>query len=198
VIYGPVRAEDLPAFLDNGLKATAAMRRKTFPLGERAVLIPVELVDACKYGLLIALGFFILGGISADGSFWEGVRHHGLLAAYGLVSAIVAGAVITPLLLPWLPGRAFSLKGLWPGLAGALLLAIRYGPTAASQAARLEIAAWMVLIPATAAYLAMNFTGASTYTSLSGVKREMRRALPLQIAGGVVGLCMWLGARFLI
>ena len=35
----------------------------------------------------------------------------------------------------------------------------------------------------------MNFTGCSTYTSLSGVKREMRWALPAQIAASVAGLC---------
>ena len=34
----------------------------------------------------------------------------------------------------------------------------------------------------------MNFTGSSTFTSLSGVRREMRIAVPLQIAGAVVGL----------
>jgi hypothetical protein len=47
-----------------------------------------------------------------------------------------------------------------------------------------------------AAYLGMNFTGASTYTSLSGVKKEMRWAVPFEIAGAVVGLGLWLGSRF--
>jgi len=37
----------------------------------------------------------------------------------------------------------------------------------------------------------MNFTGASTYTSLSGVKKEMRWSLPLQIGSGVIGLVLW-------
>jgi len=31
----------------------------------------------------------------------------------------------------------------------------------------------------------MNFTGSSTYTSLSGVKKEMKTALPLQIVSGI-------------
>jgi acetyl-CoA decarbonylase/synthase complex subunit gamma len=43
----------------------------------------------------------------------------------------------------------------------------------------------------------MNFTGASTYTSLSGVKREMRWALPLEIAAGIIGLCLWFGSHFI-
>ncbi len=198
VVYGPVRAEDLPEFLDKELKATAAMRKKTFPLRERVVLIPVELVDACKYAFLIFLAFFLLGGLSADGSFWSGAVRHGLPAAYGLFAAVLSGAVLTPLLLPWLPGKAFSLKGLWPGLVAAAILIGLYGHAATSLAARLEILAWVVLIPATAAYLAMNFTGASTYTSRSGVKKEMRRALPMQIAGGLMGIGLWLGARFFV
>ena len=33
--------------------------------------------------------------------------------------------------------------------------------------------AWCLAIPAAASFLAMNFTGVSTYTSLSGVQREM-------------------------
>jgi acetyl-CoA decarbonylase/synthase complex subunit gamma len=44
----------------------------------------------------------------------------------------------------------------------------------------------------------MNFTGASTYTSLSGVKKELKWAVPLEIAAGGVGLCLWLGSRFII
>jgi acetyl-CoA decarbonylase/synthase complex subunit gamma len=43
----------------------------------------------------------------------------------------------------------------------------------------------------------MNFTGASTYTSLSGVKKEMRIAMPLEIAAGIAGLGLWLTSRFI-
>ncbi|MGA9110947.1 MAG: mercury methylation corrinoid protein HgcA, partial [Smithella sp.] len=57
--------------------------------------------------------------------------------------------------------------------------------------------AWVLIIPAVSGYLAMNFTGCSTYTSLSGVKREMRWALPLEIACAATGLVMWIGAVFI-
>ncbi len=63
VVYGPIRAEDIPAFLENGLKATAGMRVKTFNTWERFVLIPVELVDALKAGLLVLPALFLLGGL---------------------------------------------------------------------------------------------------------------------------------------
>ncbi|MBU2498651.1 MAG: acetyl-CoA synthase subunit gamma, partial [Proteobacteria bacterium] len=101
-----------------------------------------------------------------------------------------------PLLLPWLPGRAFSVKGIGLGILGALFLLILRWHDLASPATRLEVAAWILLVPAASTYLSMNFTGSSTYTSLSGVKKEMHRALPFQIGTVVVGLTLWISSIF--
>jgi acetyl-CoA decarbonylase/synthase complex subunit gamma len=196
VIYGPIRSKDLPSFFYNGLKATPEMRRKTFNTRERVVLIPVELVATIKPGLLIMAGFFLLGGLGQPGPFWSNALNYGLLAAFCFMVAVIAGAVITPLLLPWLPGRAFSLKGLIMGLITAGLLSFLRWDDLAFWQGRFEMAGWLFLIPAITGYLAMNFTGASTYTSLNGVKKEMRWAVPMQISGAVVGLVLWLGSRF--
>ncbi len=196
VIYGPIRAKDLPAFIDADFKALPEMRRKTFTIWERAVLIPVELVSALKAGLIVICLFFLLGGLGGPGGFWANAFDHGLFAVFAFLSALAAGAVFAPLLLPWLPGRAFSLKGLSTGLIAAMVLAVFRAKGLGAWAGRLEILSWFFLVPAVAAYLAMNFTGASTYTSLSGVKKEMKWAVPLEIAAGVVGLCLWLGSRF--
>jgi acetyl-CoA decarbonylase/synthase complex subunit gamma len=111
---------------------------------------------------------------------------------------VAAGAVLTPILLPWLPGRAFSVKGLTMGLITILILTTFRTGNFSDWAGRVEILAWFLLIPAIAAYLAMNFTGASTYTSLSGVKKEMKWAVPLEIVAGVTGLFLWLGSRFVV
>jgi acetyl-CoA decarbonylase/synthase complex subunit gamma len=62
---------------------------------------------------------------------------------------------------------------------------------------KLTVTKGLGIIPALAAYLAMNFTGASTYTSLSGVKKEMRFAIPLEISAGVAGVGLWLVSRFI-
>jgi acetyl-CoA decarbonylase/synthase complex subunit gamma len=132
------------------------------------------------------------------GGGWANGLSHGLFSALGILTAILTGAVLTPLLLPWLPGRAFSLKGLSMGLIAAFVItAFRWGDWM-TWAGRLEIVAWFLLIPALSAYLAMNFTGASTYTSLSGVRKEMRWALPLQIGGAIAGFILWLGSQFIV
>jgi len=193
VVYGPIRAADLPRFLDEGLKATPEMRVKTFTARERIALIPVELVQALKAGLIVMAAIFVLAllGRTADSV------TRGVFAVFAILAAIAAGAVLTPLLLPWLPGRPFSVKGLIPGfLAAAALLVFRWSVWG-QGAGRLETVAWFLLIPALSAYLAMNFTGATTFTSLSGVKKEMRWALPFEIGAGVVGIGFWVVSNFL-
>jgi len=197
VIYGPIRSKDLPAFLDNGLEATPEMRLKTFPTWDRIVLIPMELVQALRAGVIIILILFILSFLGNSGEGWANALSHGLFSALAILAAILVGVVLTPVLLPWLPGRAFSLKGLGLGLLAALILTAFRWDDWITISGRLEIIAWLLLIPALSTYLAMNFTGASTYTSLSGVKKEMRWALPLQISAAIVGLILWLGSQFI-
>jgi acetyl-CoA decarbonylase/synthase complex subunit gamma len=112
-------------------------------------------------------------------------------AAWLTLTAFLAGTVLGPLLLPWLPGRAFSLKGAVLGLLVALALAATGWPAGAFDGAW-RLAAWLLLLPAFTSFVLMNFTGSSTYTSLSGVLREMRVAMPLQIAVAAAGLGAWL------
>ena len=196
VQYGPIRAEDLPAYIDAGFKAAAEMRIKTFPLKERAVLIPIELVEAMKAFLIIAAAFFIISGIGGPWSFWANAGDFGLFAVIALLCAVIGGAVLNSLLLPYLPGRAFSIKGFSIGIIIALILLYLRDINLSIWPGKIEALAWLFIIPALSGYLAMNFTGCSTYTSLSGVKKEMRWALPLEIACGVVGVLMWIGAIF--
>ncbi len=197
VRYGPIKAGDLPAYIDAGFKATSAMRFKTFPLKERAVLIPIELVETIKPTLIIAPVLFLFAGIGGSSGFWANALHEGSFAVLAFLSAIVGGAVIHPLLLPYLPGRAFSTKGLWLGAAVAVMMLFLHGYDLSIWAGRLGSLAWLLIIPAVTAYLAMNFTGASTYTSLSGVNREMRWALPTEIGMGGGGLLIWIASRLM-
>jgi len=195
VIYGPIRAKDLPAFFEKGLKATPEMRRKTFTTWERMVLVPVEIVGALKPSLIILPILFLLAFLARAGEGSTRAAHHGLFSVGAMLVAIISGAVLTPLLLPWLPGRAFSLKGAIVGFLAALALFSSSWGNWTAVGGRLEILSWLLLIPAVSAFLAMSFTGASTYTSLSGVRKEMRWALPLQIGAGILGFVLWIGSH---
>jgi acetyl-CoA decarbonylase/synthase complex subunit gamma len=110
--------------------------------------------------------------------------------------AFVTGSALVPILLPWLPGRALALKGMTLGLIFVIALVLAGLIPSAQTGGILETAAWILLLPAIAAFTAMNFTGSTTYTSLSGVKKEMRFAVPAQIIVAAFGLSLWLTARF--
>ncbi len=198
VKYGPIRSKDLPTFIDNNFKATPEMRTKTFPMMERIVLIPVELVEALKGLLLLIPLFLLIGGFVGSAGFWNNVITHGLFAAFALVSAVFAGAVLTPILLPWLPGRAFAIKGAVAGLLVSWIPSILTRVFLHEWPTIVDSISWILIVIALAAFIGMNFTGASTFTSLSGVKREMRWGLPFQIVGATIGLILWFGSNWTI
>lgn len=178
VVYGPVRAEDLPAFLDAGSKATHEMRLARFRLKDRIVLVPVELAQIItNKAFLAALAIGVLG--------LAGVK----LFSFSLpafLGAVLIGTVVVPAFLPWIPGRAFSFKGWLLGFVWtAGLLAVRGLPATASG--WLSAAASLLIFPSLSAFIAMNFTGSSPITSLSGVVKEMRTAVPLMILAAILG-----------
>lgn len=196
VVYGPVRAEDIPAFLEAGMRATDAMRHVRFPFFDRMAVAPVEIVIGGKPMLLIGACFLLVAGLGDDGYRWSRVTTIGLRSALLFWGTCVGTIVLTPALLPWLPGRAFAVKGVCLGL-GILAGVVGYVWYCLGLIeSGLTLAAWSLLIPATASFLAMNFTGASTYTSLSGVRLEVRRAIPIQAICAACGAILWIAGRF--
>jgi hypothetical protein len=173
VVYGPIRAEDLSSFLDARMQASATMRQVRFTLSDRLELVGVEVVGALKWGLPVALLALLL-----TGSDWTFGRLGGVLP---VLAGLFAGSVLVPILLPWIPGRAFSLKG---ALAGAIAVAFAIALKPGNHSL-LEDVQLFLLGTASASFFAMQFTGATTFTSPSGVEWEMRRALPVQV-GAVV------------
>lgn len=184
VVYGPVSARDIKAFLNAGMKADPAMRRVTFRASERLAVAWFELVHALKTGLGVAAAVFIVMGIGWDG-FSPGIAWARSSTVIGLIAVgMVSGTLLTALFLPLLPGRAFSFKG---GLLGAVVTAgliLANGHTFSL--------APVLFVSSISAYLALNYTGCSTYTSLSGVKKEIRFALP-----AIIGLLLLSGVVLL-
>ena len=119
VIWGPIQARDLKAFLTADRQAIASMRQLTFSLPERLVLIPVEISLIIKPALWIVPALFALSAVSPHFSLalvWQRGSDLALAAGAGVFS----GAVVVPILLPWLPWRSFYLKGLLTGVVGGL------------------------------------------------------------------------------
>ena len=191
VTYGPVRATDLKLFLATERQATPEMRRVTFTTRDRFILTPVEMTVFWKNILWSALILFILGGIGPSiFSFGAAWSRGGVAIMIGLIG-LFTGAVITPTLLPWIPGPAFAKKGAIAGVAINFLLFTITG----SHGFNIDLAI-LLSLTAVASFAAMNFTGSSTYTSPSGVEKEMRKAIPLQIGALVIAGISWIWTAF--
>lgn len=192
VVWGPIQAADLKKFLVDNKHADESMRRITFNLAERFVLIPVEIALVLKPFLWMLIALFLLSGIGPQFSF-ETLWQRGFIGASAGLAGIFSGAVLVPVFLAWLPGRAFALKGTWTGLAGGGLIAWLFRDLLIWP----EVLALLGCAVAVSSYVAMNFTGATPFTSPTGVEKEMRLAIPLQVAAMVVAVVAWLGAPFL-
>jgi len=186
VKYASVYAADLPKYLDNGMFTTPDMCETKFSFYDRLVLIPVEVVLQLKSlaisSCLLFLVFAAFGGLSA-----------GLEALAAYVGAVLSGTVLGPLLLPWLPTRSFAIKG---AVVGLLWTSFFYYLTGEGLTLLVTIGAFLIL-PAVSAYLTLNFTGCTTYTSRSGVKKEMRIALPVMGIAIIIGIVMVVLSRFI-
>jgi acetyl-CoA decarbonylase/synthase complex subunit gamma len=196
VMYGPIRAADLPKYLKSDMTATPQMRQVRFQIRDRIILVPTEIMAFLKYALLGAVILFVLSGLNSHGFSVPRMVAVGSWSALLLLATYLVAAALTPALLPWLPGRAFSLKGAWIGLLVSLIaVGITWSRHQVSNNPFTAVSRFLIL-PAVASFVAMNFTGASTYTSLSGVKKEMRVAVPLQIVSVALGLGLWIVGRF--
>jgi hypothetical protein len=192
VIYGPVRAKDLKKFIKLGMKATTEMRTVRSSAYDRLVLTPVELVGTFKISLTIFGVLFLLNLL--------GIGPFGLVDFYAYMGAIIVGCVLTPVLLPWIPGRAFAWKGWVVGFIWAVIVNLLNGWngwTAVPQYSILRALGYFFILPPISAFLAMNFTGSSTFTSFSGVLKEMRKAVPAILILIVLGIVLILLNSFI-
>lgn len=133
VKYGPVRAADVKANLETRT-ATREMRTIRFPLRDRLVLAPIELVHVFPLMALVAIVLYFVSGP---------------LAAWGTVAAVLAGAELL-------------------GMDGTVLW---------QRAGRML--ALLLALPPVTAFLALNFTGSTPFTSKTGVRKEMFTYIPI-------------------
>jgi hypothetical protein len=173
VEYGPVRARDLPEYLRTH-QAAPEMRTVRFGLPDRLALAPIELVSVFLPMLVAAAMLLAASGPTAAGA---------------LVASVLAGTALFPALVPWIPTPNFSTKGLVLGAVVALPFAVAAAGKAVASSGPADIpAAWwwvgrgvvyLLCFPPVTAYLALNFTGSTTFTSKTGVRREIYKYIPV-------------------
>lgn len=188
VKYGPVRAEDIKEYISHNYTKTKEMQTVNFTLKDRLILTPVEIVNSLKY-LLYAITVVVLVSILHG---WNNGSDFNIqeikLSISILVTAYISGAFLGPVLLPWLPFKYFGGKGFVIGLITFLPFAL----FSQLQNNTLYVYGWGLISAAVSSFLTMNFTGASTYTSLSGVKKEMKYFVPFQILLMIGGIALYI------
>jgi hypothetical protein len=184
VQWGPVRAGDIPDWLSSGGRKTERMREVTFTLGERMAVSAVEIAHSWPI-ILASLGLASLFGLPAGAGWLSRAFPMALL----LLGTIPAGTIIFPALLPWLPTRAFAVKGAFLGALWAAACAVLF------QFPILAATGGILVATPVTAFLAMNFTGASTFTCQPGALLEVEKGFWPMVMSLIGGLAAGGAAR---
>lgn len=182
IIYGPVRSNDLKAFIQADYNATEDMRKVTFTLKERLVLIPVEVVMSLKY---YAIAYFLIVCINLLLG-----KNSILLNAFEqslwILVAMMIGLVLFPILLPVLPFRYFSLNGLILSFPISLFI-FKEGYSS------LITMICIILFNGLVMWESYLLTGSTTFTSLSGVEIEAHFMKKISLVLGGLAMILLIG-----
>ena len=179
VVFGPVYAKDLKRFIESGYKKDEKMRTVFFGLQDRLAVAPIELTMSAKYIAASVVIFGILSLIVDKNVSVELINH-----ILPIITAFITGIFLFPALLPFIPFRAFSIKGALLGAVVSLLLSFFLGESVSGYIVNLVFTVPVV------SFFALNFTGATTFTSLSGVQIEFKYGIPVMLVCGVSGLVL--------
>jgi hypothetical protein len=189
VIFGPVRADDIPEFLESNYRALSGMRRVRFNMWDRFVLVPMEVVPYFRYAIAFLLAALLLKGFHFGEMRFAFLESGSIWYTVGGGLSYLAGTALVPLFLPWIPFRSFALKGLMAGIAVTVPVLWLY--------ADLSRDIWLILsaatlFPAASSYLALQFTGSTAFTGMTGVQSEIRYSLPYHMIASGLGTLLLL------
>lgn len=188
VSFGPVQAREIPEYVRAGYKKTKEMNTIKFPMLDRLVLTPMEINPAMKKYPWYAGGVLLLFGLQPYGLLFKDAWIGGLpFLVMGLI-AVLAGAFLTPVLLPFIPFRSFAIKG-W--IMGMLLTLIAVETLDIDhRGSALLLGTTYLFFPALSSYIALQFTGSTTYTGMSGVNKELKIGIPAYIGAAAISLVL--------
>jgi CO dehydrogenase/acetyl-CoA synthase delta subunit len=193
VSFGPVEARDIPAYVRAGYSKTREMTTMGFPMFDRMVLTPMEINPAMKKFPWFAAVVLLIFGLQPSGILFRPAWTGGLpFLLFGLVS-VFAGAFVTPVLLPWIPGRSFAVKGWIMGMLSVLLVHQLDGMPV--QGGAFGLAVVYLFFPAMTSYIALQFTGSTTFTGMSGVKKELKYGVPAYITATAISVVLLIAQK---
>lgn len=189
-VYGPIYAQDIKEYLNNDSVATEEMRKVEFATRERVEVSLVEAQNGFKYLPIVFIVFLILQFIGGEKTFSE-LLLKTLLNTTPYAIAIILGSVVFSALLPILPSKLFSVKAAILGVIWSIIVVVNWDRFAFNE----SIFSYLgnsLLLTSIISYIGMNYTGCSTFTSLSGVEKETKFASP------IIGILFLVGLILLI
>lgn len=138
----------------------------------------------------------LLSGFRAASFSQEHLLAGGPPIANTLLISWFSGAVLGPLLLPWLPGRSVATKGLMAGLLGLLLY-----PAACFflHLEPLDVLMALLVIPSATSLLMviLSTPGRLGETPRPAETKEFSTIIPIQLALVALAAGIWMAARFI-
>jgi len=180
VEWGPIRASDIPEYMRTR-RTTEEMRRVRFDLKDRVEVIPVEIKNVFAPLAVATVVLFLLG-----------MRGTALM----ILAVAVVGVVVFPILLPFLPTHDFTSKGFLLGVIASIPFMAGAHFASANEAPWVALTFTLVpalLISPWVAFLALNFTGSTTFTSRTGVRKEIFRYIPVIAVTFIIWLVLEIG-----
>ena len=188
VYFGPVYAKDIKNYIKAGKRKTPEMRKVKFSMLDRLVLTPREIIPAISKFLIFAVIALLFFGIQPTGILFKNAWGSSMpFLSLGLAS-IIAGAFITPAFLPFIPFRSFAVKGWITGILSVMLVIFSFNLQ--EQKNILIFSAEILFFPMASSYLALQFTGSTTFTNMSGVKKELKIALPVYLISTAISIIL--------
>lgn len=193
VCFGPVRAKDIPDYLEADFKATEEMRTVRFTLLDRLVLTPMEIIPIMRRFPLYTLVILLVMGLQPSGILFKDIWYGGMpLLILGLAS-VLTGGFFAPILLPFVPFRSFAAKGWITGIIPVIYLVHVSGIFV--QKSLILIIFSYLFFPLASSYIALQFTGSTPFTGMSGVKKELKIAIPVYLTGLAISVILLAGFK---
>jgi len=197
VFYGPVEARDIPEYLKAKKVATPQMRKIEFSAWNRLVLTPMEFIPLFKYLVYYIIFIAFLFGLKAEGIIFKDIILYGYPYILSGFMALVSGSILTPVLLPIIPSRYFFIKGWIMGFIVQISLLASFqnkNQELYFYSGNFENLPFLILsfilFPLFSSFAALQFTGSTTFTNMTGVYKEHKYAIPLYKSGAAISFIL--------
>lgn len=194
-VYGPTHAKDIEEYLNNDSIVTKEMRQVEFDTKERVEVSLVEAQNGFKYLPIVFLVFLALQFISGGKEFSQ-ILLGALLNTLPYAITMIIGSLAFSALLPILPSNLFSVKAGFLGLIWSLIV-IALSDVFAFDRSIYNYLGNSFVMTAIICFIGINYTGCSTFTSLSGVEKETKIATPFIGIFFIVGIALLLIGSFI-